>query len=259
MKNVLITGASSGIGEAYAKAFAKEGYRVILVARREKVLEEVAKEIKEKYKGHSVVIPMDLSEENASVRLYEEVTKRNLQVDILINNAGFATKGRLHESDFTKQQNELHVNIIALTELTHLFIRDMAKRKNGTIINVASAAAFNPVPFNAVYSSTKAYVLNFTQSLAYEYRKLGVRLMAVCPQATNTHFFDDFNKMKGKMRQPEDVVRSTMKALRGNKVVVTDGVMCYLQSLMHHFLSRKMIVRITGIVGESIWGTQISH
>ncbi|WP_167957463.1 SDR family NAD(P)-dependent oxidoreductase [Anaerosporobacter faecicola] len=254
MQTVLVTGASSGIGKAYAYAFAKRGDHIILTARRKEVLEQVAEDITKQFHTTCTVIVQDLSDDDAAITLVKEIEKQGLQVDILVNNAGFATKGLLSHSDFAKQQRELAVNIKAVTELTYLLIDKMAERKKGTVINLASAAAFNPVPYNAVYSATKAYVLSFSQSIAYEYKDKGVYVLAVCPQATDTHFFDEFNKMEGRMRQPDDVVRSTFRAMKKRKTICTDGKMCYLQALMPHFLSRKMCVRITGRVGKAVWG-----
>lgn len=253
MKTVLITGASSGIGKAYAERFAKAGYKVILVSRRQEKLEEVAAKLKREYKAETVVIPCDLSEEYAACRLCEELSDRHLVVDILVNNAGFATKGRLDQTVFEKQHREINVNVTALTELTHLLIGEMAKRESGIVINISSAAGFNPVPYSAVYAATKAYVLSFSQSLAYEYKDRGIKVLAVCPQATKTHFFDEISHMDGPMRTPEDVVNTTFKALRRNKMICTDGAFCYLQSIMGHLLSRKMILRITGGVGKKVW------
>ena len=254
MKTVLITGASSGIGKAYAKRFAKEGYKVILVSRRQEKLEEVAAKLNREYKVETVVIPCDLSEDYAANRLCDELSAKNLVVDVLVNNAGFATKGRLDQTDFEKQHHEINVNVTALTELTYLIIGGMVERKAGVVINISSAAGFNPVPYSAVYAATKAYVLSFSQSLTYEYKDKGVKVMVVCPEATKTHFFDEIEHLDGPMRKPEDVVNTTFIALKRNKMISTDGVFCYLQSIMGHFLSRKMILRITGGVGKKIWG-----
>lgn len=253
METVLITGASSGIGKAYAYEFAKRGYNLIITARRGEVLDEISKELSEKYNVECTAIPLDLSEDFSANMLVSEIEARNLTVDILINNAGFATKGALADTDFDKQHREINVNIMALTELTYLLIGKMADRGNGIVINVGSVSGFNPSPFNAVYSASKAYVLSFTQSINYEYKEKGVYALVVCPQATNTHFFDTFNKMSGKMREPDDVVNSTFKAIKRRKVICTDGTFCKLQNVMSHIFSRKACVKIMGKVGASLW------
>ena len=254
MKTVLITGASSGIGKAYAYEYAKRGNALIITARRENILREIAEDISMKYHVSCDIITIDLSEAGAAEELMKQADERKLRVDILVNCAGFATKGLLSDSDFDKQAREMNVNVKALTELTYLCIGRMAEKQEGLVINVASASGLNPIPYNAVYSATKAYVLSFSQSVDYEYRDKGVRVLAVCPQATNTHFFDKFDKMSDKMREPEDVVRTTFRAIRRGKSVCTDGFFCGLQSFMSHVLSRRMCVRITGKVGKSVWG-----
>jgi len=254
METVLITGASSGIGMEYAKQFAKLGYHLVLVARREQILNQLAKELKKEYGTVCEVIPADLSETGAAKRIYEITKERELQIDILINNAGFATKGLLEWADYEMQHNEIQVNITALVELTYFFIAPMAARGRGTIINLGSAASFNPVPYNSVYSATKAFVLSFSQGIEYEYRDRGVKVIVVCPQATDTHFFDHFDKMSGKMRTASQVVDTTFRAMKKGKVIAPDGTLSRMQSDMHHYMSRKMRVRITGKVGKKIWG-----
>lgn len=256
MKTVLITGASSGIGRAYVDGFAKRGYQLVLVSRRESLLHEIAEQIKGLYHTECLVIAQDLSEPDAARRIVELLDDNEWTIDVLVNCAGFATKGLLSHTDICKQHREFNVNIVALTELTHLIVGRMANRKKGMIINVASAAAYNPVPYNAVYSATKAYVLSFTQSIAYEYKDRGIYVLAVCPQATKTHFFDDFDSMGSHMREPEDVVRTTFLAIKEGKNVCSDGIFCSLQSMMSHLLSRKMCVRITGAVGKKYWGKE---
>ena len=163
----------------------------------------------------------------------------------------------LEWADYEKQHNEIEVNITALVELTYFFIAPMAARKHGMVINVGSAASFNPVPYNSVYSATKAFVLSFTQGIEYEYRNQGVKVMVVCPQATDTHFFDQFNKMNGKMRSTEQVVHTTFRAMKRGKVIAKDGTLCKVQSWMHHVMSRSMRVRITGKIAKNIWGKKM--
>lgn len=253
MQTVLITGASSGIGKAYAYGFAKRGYNLIITARREDLLNEIARDLTQKHKVEFAVIALDLSAAFSAKALVDEIDKRRLTVDILINNAGFATKGALADTDFNSQHDEINVNIATLTELTYLLIGRMAQRKSGTVINVGSASGFNPVPYSAVYSASKAYVLSFTQSIDYEYRDKGVNAIVVCPQATNTHFFDNFAKMSGKLREPEDVVNSTFMAMKKKQVICTDGTLCKLQNVMSHILSRRFCVKITGGTGKKLW------
>lgn len=257
METILITGASSGIGMEFAKRYAKdygEDARLVLVARREEVLRYLGETLQKEYGTKYMVIPVDLSEEYAANKVDDYLKKEKVGIDILVNNAGFATKGLLHKTDYEKQHQEMKVNMIALTELTHLLIGRMAERKRGTVINIASAASFNPVPYSSVYAATKAYVLAFSQGIAYEYANYGVKVIAVCPQATDTHFFDDIEKMRGKMRESSDVVNTTFRGMKKNATIVSDGVYAKIQQRMHHFMSHKFRVRITGKVGKKIWG-----
>lgn len=254
MENVLITGASSGIGMEYAKRFAQLGYNLIIVARRKSILESLAESLTKEYQIQCVVISQDLSEEGAAKRICDMIKEKGLTIDILVNNAGFATKGLLEWADYELQHKEMQVNVVALVELTYFIIAQMAQRQKGVVINIASAAAFNPVPYNSVYSATKAFVLSFTEGIAYEYRNKGIKVIAVCPQATDTHFFDHFDKMEGPMRTASQVVDTTIRALKRKKVVVPDGFFSRLQSKMHHVMTRKARVSLTGKIGKKIWG-----
>lgn len=219
MKNTtLITGASSGIGKGYAYGFAEQGYNLILVARREQLLMEIKKDIEKKFPVEVCVVSLDLSQTDAATSLYTEIKKKNLEVDILVNNAGFSTKGLFTNSTLEEIKQELILNISTLTELCHLFSKDWVDQQNKAIINVSSASAFQPSPYNAVYSSTKTYVLSLTEALNYEYKNRGIFYLAVCPSATDTEFFDkivDFDLTK--KRSVDNVVNTTMKAFRKKK------------------------------------------
>jgi len=250
---VLITGASSGIGKAYAEAYAKAGNNLILASRSEDKLNNLAKKLSSQNNVAAEVIVLDLSVEHAAKDLYRRVSNQNLEVTTLINNAGFATKGLFTDADYDKQHKEMLLNIASLTELTYFFIRDMVKRKAGTIINIASAAAFNALPYSAVYAASKSYVLSFTESINFEYKDYGVHALAVCPGATDTHFFDDYNAVVKKLRKPEDVVNTTFRALKKGKIVCTDGAFCKSQFLLHRLVSRKFALRIFGNAGKKTW------
>ncbi|WP_312045611.1 SDR family NAD(P)-dependent oxidoreductase [Anaerotignum sp.] len=254
-KYVLITGASSGIGKSYAKMYAQKGNNLIIVARSEDKLKQLARELELKYKVNIEIIVMDLSLEYAGKILYEEIEKRHLNVNVLVNNAGFATKGLFNKIDFDQQHKEILLNMATLTELTYLILGDMCEKKQGTIINIASAASFNPLPYSAVYAATKAYVLSLTESLSYEYKKYGIRVLAVCPGATDTHFFDNFGAVTNNLRRPEDVVNTTFHALENeNKIICTDGMFCKLQVLLHRISTRKHALKFMGKAGEKTWG-----
>ncbi|MBC7498200.1 SDR family oxidoreductase, partial [Candidatus Gracilibacteria bacterium] len=182
---VLITGASSGIGREFAHIFAKKGYNLILVARRRDLLED----IKTEYKNiHIEIIEKDLSVSGSVGELYEAVQAKNLQVDILINNAGFGDFGYFHEGDIQKYREMIQLNITALTELCYMFGKEMISRNNGKILNVASTAAFQPGPLMSVYFATKHYVLAFSEGIAEEWSQYGVVVTALCPGPTESGF-----------------------------------------------------------------------
>lgn len=177
-KTVVITGVSSGIGKGYAYEFASQGYNLLLIARNEEKLNNVKVDIEEKYQVLVSVFIADLSELNAAEKVTDYIQENKLETDVLINNAGFSTKGWFDQEESQDQHNEL---MVTLTELAHLFTREWRDKKKGTIINVASAAGFHPAPFSAVYSATKAYVLSLTEFLNQEYKKQGIYFLAVCP------------------------------------------------------------------------------
>lgn len=251
----LITGASSGIGKQFAESFAKMGKNLILSSRSADKLEVLARNYREQYGVLVEVIALDLSLEHIAQTLYNEVNKRGFVVETLINNAGFATTGLLHTTDYNRQHEEMMLNMVTMTELTYLFIKDMSDRKNGTIINLGSCVSFTPFPYSAVYAATKSYILSFTESLSYEYRGKGVRLLAVCPAPTQTHFFDKSGNVIDNMRTPANVVNTAMRALKKKKkYVVTDGAVSKMQSVLHHFVTRRQALNIVGKISGKAWG-----
>lgn len=251
----LITGASSGIGKEFAEAFAKRGKNLILVARSKDKLEITARKLRESFGVAVEVIPLDLSLEHIAKTLYDEVINRKLIVDTLVNNAGFATTGVLHTTDYQKQHEEIMLNVAATTELTYLFIKDMSERKNGTIINLGSCVSFTPFPYAAVYAATKAYILSFSESISYEYRNSGIRVLAICPAPTQTHFFDKSGNVTDNMRTPANVVKTALKALdRSKKAFKTDGALSKIQSFAHRFASRRTVLKIAGRISGKAWG-----
>jgi uncharacterized protein len=190
MKNVaLITGASSGIGRELAWIHAEHGNDIIVVARRESELKKLAEEISAKHGTAVRVIAKDLAVASAAQEIYDEVTGAGLQVDYLINNAGFGLLGKFVERDLPSQLAMVHVNITALTMLTHLFLPAMVARKSGHVLNVASVAGLMPGgPLQSVYFATKAFVISFSSGLSEELRDTGVKVTTLCPGPTATEF-----------------------------------------------------------------------
>ncbi|MCZ6679305.1 MAG: SDR family oxidoreductase, partial [Candidatus Poribacteria bacterium] len=221
---VLITGASSGIGEAFARNLANRGANLILTARSGDKLRQIAGELSEKHAIDAHVFPGDLSRPDMPQRLFIQIQFAGLPVDVLINNAGFGKWGHFLDVNYQRYQDMLNLNINALVSLTHLLLPAMLKRGDGGIINVASTAAFQPLPYVATYSATKAFVLSFSEALWGEYREHGLTILALCPGNTSTHFADVANADDTKMQKaetPDKVAEVGLEAfLRGRNYVI---------------------------------------
>ncbi|OMF38666.1 oxidoreductase [Paenibacillus sp. FSL H8-0548] len=248
-KWTLITGASSGIGEAFAYELAAKGSHLILVARSEDKLNTLAEKLQKEYRIQTQVIVSDLSQEGSPNRLYQQCIERGLSVDILINNAGFATYGLFEQLSGPRQHEEVMLNVLAVVDLTHLFLPEMLNRKSGVVINVASTAGFQSLPNMAVYGATKAFVLSFTEALWEENRKRGVQFFALCPGSTETEFFSVVGADEasiGKRDTPKNVVKVALRALQAKKVYVIPGFRNYFSAQMSRFITRKQMLFIVG-------------
>ncbi|MFN4280868.1 SDR family NAD(P)-dependent oxidoreductase, partial [Thermosynechococcus sp.] len=188
MTTALITGATGGLGQAFAQALADRRHNLILTGRSLDTLAALKSRLSRQVAV--VCLPQDLSEPGAAVRLYEQIQVLGLRVDMLINNAGFGDYGAFGERDRQQLMDMLQVNIAALVELTHLVLQEMRSRRQGTIINVSSIAAFQPLPYLAVYAASKAFVRHFSEALWAEVKPWGIRVLAVCPGPTATNFFE---------------------------------------------------------------------
>ena len=185
---VLITGASSGIGEALARRVARDGRSVAITARRTERLEETAKEIRSAFGVDTHVLTQDLSDPGAPETLAAQIEERGLVVDWLVNNAGFGTHGRFADMPLERELQEIRLNVMALVELTHRFLPGMLRRGRGLVMNVASVGAYIPSPYMATYTATKAFVLAFSEALSVETKDTGVNVLCVCPGFTRTEF-----------------------------------------------------------------------
>lgn len=238
----LITGASGGLGQAYAESLAREGLDLVLTARRADELEKLASTLRERH-GHQVtVLPADLSDREARTRLADDIAGRGITIDVLINNAGFGTHGDFAEIDTDRVLREVEVNVAALTHMARLFLPAMRQRGHGLIVNIASTAAFQPIPSMAVYAATKSYVLSLSQALWSENLTTGVRVIAVCPGPTETEFFantgePDSMKLR---RAPEQVVNSTFRAVNANQPQVVDGALNNVIARVSHAAPVKL-------------------
>lgn len=248
-KTALITGASSGIGKEFAHALAARGMSLILVARAEDVLKALASEIAERHHVSTCVIPTDLSRANASTEIEAEVNKRGMTVDLLINNAGFMTHGQFESIDAAREQDEVAVNIAAVVGLTHAFLPKMLERREGAVINVASIAGFQPVPYLAVYAATKAFVISFSVALWEECRDRNVCVMGLCPGTTTTELFTRAvapEAALGKPRTVEQVVATALSGLEKKRSLVVDGLKNSLLTLGPRLVPRWFAARCAG-------------
>ncbi len=243
---VLITGASSGIGEAFAHNLAKRGANLILAARSQDKLGLVADELREKYRISVHVFPVDLILPDAPQQLFERIKASGLSVDVLINNAGFGKWAHFLGESLDTYEQMLSLNINALVKLTYLCVPDMLAHGKGGVINVASTAAFQPAPYIAVYSASKAFVLSFTEALAGEYQERGVRFLALCPGNTTTNFMATANANTAGMSfaTPEEVAEAGLNAFVKGKSYHVHGRTNYLTSLLPRILSRAAVIRI---------------
>ncbi len=217
MSTALITGASSGIGKELANALAERGYELILVARRKERLAALAKELTSTHKTTVTVYAMDLSTPGSSAALETKVLADGHSVDVLVNNAGFGTNGRVADENRARVAEEIQLNIGTLVDLTIAFLPGMVKRKSGAVVNIASTASYQPVPGLAVYAATKAFVRSFSEAVWGEV-PTGVKVFAVSPGATATEFFDVAGtKTAGNLATPADVVRVILQQLDSEK------------------------------------------
>src|SRR3984957_7614279 len=187
-KTALITGSSFGIGLELARIFAREGYNLVLVARSADKLRQLASELEKAHGTRSLILAVDLTEPGAPAYVLDQTMRADIQVDVLVNNAGFGQYGLFAENDLEQCLRQIQLNVTTLTHLTRLYIPGMIERKSGRVLNVASTAAFQPGPLMAVYFATKAYVLHFSEALGNEVGGTGVTVTCLCPGATVTEF-----------------------------------------------------------------------
>lgn len=227
MKTILITGTTSGIGNSLSNLFAKKGYNLVLVSRNyEKLAEQ--KERLEKKGVNVYIIEKDLTEKNAATEIYQETRSKHIVIDILINNAGFNECGPFHKTNLENELNMLQVHIASLTELTKYYVRDMIDKGDGQVLNVASTGSFAPFPMDAVYTASKAYVLNFSKAVNSELKKTGVGITVLCPGATATEFaskagIENTLLFKIFVLSPDKVAKVAFTALQKRKKVIVVG------------------------------------
>lgn len=251
MSTALVTGASGGIGKAFAEELAARQTNLVLIARSAEKLEEIATQLQQKHNVKVEIIAKDLTDPNATNDVFDLLKAKGLTIDLLINNAGFGDYGDFAERDGQRQLNMIQLNITALVDLTHKFLPLMRERRSGSIINVSSIAGFQPMPYLSVYAATKAFVLSFSEALWAENRDYGVRVLVVCPGPTETDFFTEAKfptalaGSTNKIATPKQVVDDALKALeKGDSTVVSGGLGNRVIVNMHRFLPRESFVSL---------------
>ncbi len=246
-KTALITGASSGIGAAFARALAAKGMNLVLVARSQEKLHRLAETLMQQYAVHVEVVVADLSQEDAAQTVYDTVQRQQRSVDLLINNAGVATNGLFAQQSLRTQQDEILLNVNTVVSLTHLFLQAMIQDGHGAIINVASTAGFQSMPYRAVYSATKAFIIAWSEALWAETRQQGISVVTLCPGPTETNIYEVMgtdDAVLGKKVPPEQVVQTGLHALEKGKMTVIDGRSNYWLSQAYRVLPRRVVVNL---------------
>jgi short-subunit dehydrogenase len=245
----LITGASTGIGRELAELCAADRRNVVLLARSEDKLQSLADALRERYAVDVEVLVQDLEKPEAPETTRAELSSRGVEIDALINNAGFGYLGPFHEADPDNQLGMLQLNVTALTQLTRLFLPDFVARGRGQILNIASMASFQPGPFMAVYYATKAYVLSFSEALSEELRGTGVTVTALCPGVTATGFqararTADSNLIRFGTQDARGVARVGYRAMVRGKAVAIPGLANRFLALVVRLSPRAAVRRV---------------
>jgi uncharacterized protein len=248
-ETVLITGASSGIGRELARLYARDGARLVLIARSEDKLRQLADELAAKYGAEAQVVPADLSRPASPREIVEALAQRHIDVDVLVNDAGFGARGSIAGIGVERQLEMIEVNVAALTALTALLLPGMLERRHGAILNVASTAAFQPAPNQAVYGATKAYVLSLTGALAEEVRGSGVRVSCLAPGPTETGWAAQAGMLGTRLfrRGVMDagrVARAGHDGLRQGKTLVIPGLRNRILAFSVRLSPRVLVTRI---------------
>ena len=244
---VLITGGTSGIGLELAKLFANDGYNLVIVARDENELKNTAGELKQQYNVDVTTISKDLFYPGNAFELYDEIKSQNLDVEILVNDAGQGVYGEFLDTDINREINIINLNITSLVVLTKQFVKDMVEKGSGKVLNLASIAGTVPGPLQSVYHGTKAFVLSFSEAIRNELKDTGVSVTALLPGATDTDFFNkaDMQQAKivaeGKLSSPADVAKDGYKALMAGDDKIVSGFKNKMQVAMSNIVSDEAL------------------
>lgn len=250
-ETALVTGATSGIGHAFARLLARERYDLVLVARRADVLDGIRMDLERAFPIRVKVIAADLSRPDAARGVFDELEREKLAPDVLINNAGFGLFGTFTETDGEAETRMIGLNIVALTDLTKLVLKGMSERGRGKILNVASTAAFRSGPLMAVYCATKAYVLSFSEAIAEELKGTGVTVTALCPGPTVSGFAHEAGLRRSRsiglrrLLSPEAVAEYGYRSMMKGKPVAIPGLTNKMVVSTLRFLPPSMVTTIT--------------
>jgi short-subunit dehydrogenase len=258
MQTALISGASSGIGEALAKLFAEGGYQLVLVARTQAKLETLAQQLSADHSVQVWVEPADLAKRGAAKKLAASLARQGIEIDVLVNNAGVLEHGNFVEIGTAEHQRMLDLNISGFTGMLDHFLPPMVDRGRGRVLNVASVASFQPVPSLAVYAASKAYVLSLTESLSEELKGSGVSITALCPGVTATNMMSTAQeKSQGLGKIPdfiigdvEDVAAQGYKACLKGEVICVPGMVNLAAAVAGRTVPKWLLRRVSGIVGR---------
>lgn len=253
-KVALVTGASSGIGEEFARQLSQKGYDVVIVARRRDRLEHLAQEIAEGGR-EAEVIEADLSRPEGVAQVVERLQKGD--VGVLVNNAGFGTNGDFAALPIERELQEVDLNVRALTQLSHVGLQSMKEHGKGIIINVASTGAYQPVPYMSTYAATKAYVLSFSEGLHEEAKEYGVTVTCLCPGGTRTEFQEVAGVTERSIpsfafMSSEAVVRHALKAAKRGSAIATPGILNKATSNMPRLTPRFLVRKISGRMFKNV-------
>lgn len=254
-QSALVTGASSGIGAAFADALARRNANLVLVARSTQVLEQTARRLRAEHGVRVDVLTCDLVADRAVASLCAQLDALGISVDVLINNAGFATQGRFETIPAERDRDQVLLNVLAVVELCHALAPAMAARGTGAIVNLASTGGFQPAPYLAVYGASKAFVLSFSQALSGELRGRGIRVLALCPGPVDTAFFDVLGSRDAAIGQhlsADVVVDKALTALARGRAVVVPGWRNALTARLVRLLPQSVALALAERAARSV-------
>jgi len=251
-KRALITGASKGIGYEFARILAANQYDLVLTARSEHRFFEIKQELEEKYKIKVFVVPVDLTIPHVADEIFYELSRKDMEIDVLINNAGFGEYGKFSETDWKVERQILQLNIVTLTNLTKLYVKRMLERGGGKVLNVASVAAFQPGPLMSVFFATQAYILSFSEALAYELKDSPVTVTVLCPGPTESGFqavahMENTRIVKNRrLQSAQEVAEYGYRAMMAGRRIAVPGLTNKILAQSSRFLPRTILTDLVG-------------